>query len=101
MMVREQTLAQMLSSADVQAKQGHAHTVQGTKPDMALPLFNSLHLLLLMHELLLDLGHVLIALHHFCVVVWWSLPWRASSLKFAYCLLCGSQCLINTCKLLA
>lgn len=98
-MLSSAALACMLSSADIQAMQGNARTVQGIKTGMASPLFNSLHLLLLMHELLLDLGHVIITLDHFCVVVGWSLPWRASSLKLAYCLLCSSQCLDNICRL--
>ena len=57
---------------------------------LLVPLLYSLHLLLLMHELLLDFGHMVIVFHHFCIVVWWPLPRCAGGLKLAYRFLCCS-----------
>ena len=48
------------------------------------PLFCQLNLLLLKHELLLDLGHVLICLDHLCIVVDRPQPRGTSLVKALY-----------------
>ena len=51
------------------------------------------NLCLLMHELRLHACHVLIALHHLCIVVYRAVPLLAIFLQPLHCNLCCAQCL--------
>ena len=71
------------------------------KVEACIPLLHCFHLLCFMHELLLDFGHVVVALHHFCIVVRRPLPRGACLLKLANSLLCSCKSLQTITPILA